>query len=147
MEMTQIEPGQNWLNNINENFTKLGVQDESTTAYVLLNGVTQFSDTHTPIIKRPLLSGSTEKTWHLGINIKHMPVHSDLAVAKVPEGFQEVSDPWIGIFPVGQDGHVVGALSAYFANSPKELHLFYDTMVANPTDLNNTDVNLPLTWH
>lgn len=36
MEMTQIEPGQNWLNNINENFTKLGVQDESTTAYLAL---------------------------------------------------------------------------------------------------------------
>lgn len=147
MELTQIEPGQNWLNNINANFAKLEVQEEQTTAYVLLNGVTQFADARTPIIKRPYLSGSSEKNWHLGIHINHMAVHTDLVVAKVPEGFGEESDPWVGIFPVGQAGSVVGALSVYFANAPRELHLFYDTIKASPVDLNNADVNLPLIWH
>lgn len=147
MQMEQIAPGQNWLNKINANFTKLGVQDESTTSYVLLNGVTRLDGNNSPIIKRPLLGGSSEKTWQLGVHIPRIPVHSDVAFAKVPNGFEENYQPWVGIFPVGQAGHIVGALSVYFTNHPNELHFFYDTTVANPTDLTNAEVNLPLTWH
>lgn len=151
MEMTQIEPGQNWLNNINENFdkllTKVDVKVENTEDYVMLNGVTPVSE-HTKIFKYPLPGGASVKRWQFCVYIKHMSKNSDLLVAKVPEEYQETDgQPHVGRFPVSQGGHVVGELDVYFANTPCELHLAYFPLMSDPEDLNNVEVNLALTWY
>jgi hypothetical protein len=114
MQMNQLTPEKDWVAKVNENFTKLGVGVQKTTALVGKNGWTLSSNSFA--MKIPCLDGSI-KILHIEATSSSTVPGLGTDIMSIPSDFCPDHTPGYMNYPVDESGHDGGYLSLYFLGS------------------------------
>lgn len=119
MDLTQVEPGQGWLKNINNNFYAISQQfsqESSQSNIVFLDGWQRNTggpkdDWQSVVVKAPLIGGRTIYMLRV-VAYKDMGPNERGNLLVMPEGYQ-LSGNFLGNFDVQYDGHSGGYVELY----------------------------------
>lgn len=152
MEISQIKPGQGWLNAININFADLSKESTTYTDILLLDGWQKIQNEYNwpfNVVKYPLLSG--DFLYKLRLNIwKNIAPNEHGNLLMLPNEVKPDTG-WLdgGTFPVEIGGHVGGMFKIWFGDHARLAYSFspmngaYETDAGNRHDLS---LNVILNW-